>query len=604
MKQIAKILGLLLLFGIVASAYADPLYVSYTEKFNVSADVSGDGSTTYAINNLTGYITINNTATSVDDTLSDVWVAVNISNNISGLTLVHNGAPKGVFLKDSAPAYTGLPAGLTYIHIPVLSNSNYVQYKFEINTSITGVPILVDEAYSTTKVPARKLSNWTVSMNISRNISSLPSTNSVVNVRMTKYLSNDSNNYGDSTWNFLNITGASSDQGSTAIWDSPYATITTTDAINWTGVVLNSTQNGTIEFNVSANNTHQDRNSTEKKYGFAVIFFDYNGTISNTTIDGVYAAGNGVISATKNGPYKNETTGKYTLWYENATFNNSAKQYYFNLTKTNLWAVNGSNPTTLDPFDSSLLIGGSSHVFPLNINIAPGDAWNSDTFNFTFDRVPVVWANCTFTVADSNITLLNRTVHEYDSEYGSSYIVVEEIYVVGSYLIKVTKHIIPNADGTYDVYIVVENIGSQESPFVYAYDLIPQNFVVSDMSVNKSSMLNNSGNHSISNPDYNMSIYWALNPLSPNADGDGNYTDATEINDGSTVVIHYNLNGTGEFKPTDAFIVGIDPTHSLLPTTSPKMVLVSGAVSNNFEPLLALFGALLSVGIILRIRIK
>ena len=70
------------------------------------------------------------------------------------------------------------------------------------------------------------------------------------------------------------------------------------------------------------------------------------------------------------------------------------------------------------------------------------------------------------------------------------------------------------------------------------------------------------------------------------------------------VIIHHKLNGTEEFKPTDAFIVGIDPTHSLLPTTSPKIVLVSGAVANNFEPLLALFGALLSVGIILRIRIK
>jgi hypothetical protein len=32
------------------------------------------------------------------------------------------------------------------------------------------------------------------------------------------------------------------------------------------------------------------------------------------------------------------------------------------------------------------------------------------------------------------------------------------------------------------------------------------------------------------------------------------------------------------------------------------MVLVSGAVANNFEPLLAVFGALLSVGIISRMK--
>ena len=187
MKQIAKMLGLLLLFGIVASAYADPLYVSYTEKFNVTANVSGDGSTDYVINNLTGYITINNSATTVEDTLSDVWVAVNISNNITGLIEVNDTTPKGYSIEDSAPGYTDLPTGLTYIHIPVLPNGTYLILKFGIDTNATniGCPILVDEAYSATKIPAGKVSNWTVYMNISRNTTALPTTDTVVNVEMT-----------------------------------------------------------------------------------------------------------------------------------------------------------------------------------------------------------------------------------------------------------------------------------------------------------------------------------------------------------------------------------------------------------------------------------
>ncbi|AEF96840.1 hypothetical protein [Methanotorris igneus] len=613
MKKMLIGLGLLIVFGMIAVVSANPLYVDYTEKYNVSAYVSGDGSTIYSINNITGYITINNTATDINDTLYDVWVAVNISNNITGLTLVYNGTPKGVFIESSAPAYTGLGSADLYIHIPILLPNSYVQYSFGINTSKFGVPILVDEAYSADKIPAGKESNWTVYINISRNTSALPDPNTVVYVNMTKYLSNDSNNYGSEYWTKLNISGVSSTQGTTTLWDGPYFTGAANDSLNWTGVILNNAQNGTIEFNVTGINTYQNRSPIKLKYGFAVITFSYDGTVSGSKICGIYATGMGRINAVKDGPYKNTTTGKYNIWYENATIENTASSYAFNVTRMNLWAINGSDPTNVNPFNSSLLIPGSSHSFTPYTLINPGESWSTGTYNFTFDDVPVVWANCTFTVAEDNITLLNRTVHAYDSEYGSSYIVIEEIYVVGSYLIKVTKHIIPNSDGTYDVYLVVENIGSEKSPYVYVYDLIPNNFNVSNMWVNRSEMLaqhadgdpnnNYTGNKTLSG-DYSLSYWWALNSIYPNADGDGDYNDATEINNNQTVVIHYTLNGTGEFKPTDAFLVGIDPKHSLAPSTSPKTVLAGGAVSNNFESLLALASGMIGIGAILRRKTK
>ena len=251
MRKMLTDLGLLVVFGMIAAVSANPLYVDYIEKYNVSANVSGDGSTSYSINNITGYITINNTAADITDTLSDVWVAVNVSNNISELRLVHDGTPKGVFIESSAPAYTGLGSADLYLHIPILPNNSYVQYSFSINTSAPGigVPILVNEAYSADKIPAGKESDWTIYMNISRNTSALPNPNTVVHVNMTKYLSNDSNNYGSEYWNKLNISEViSKNQGTTALWDGPYFTGAANDALNWTGVVLNSSQIGTIEF--------------------------------------------------------------------------------------------------------------------------------------------------------------------------------------------------------------------------------------------------------------------------------------------------------------------------------------------------------------------
>ena len=141
--------------------------------------------------------------------------------------------------------------------------------------------------------------------------------------------------------------------------------------------------------------------------------------------------------------------------------------------------------------------------------------------------------------------------------------------------------------------------------------MIPNNFTIVagptvynrsmlNYSAHNNQSLNYSGTTNITNNDrYNLSIYWALNPLNGGADGDGE-ADDWEINNRSGVLINYTVNGTGTFIPSDLYIVGIDPTHSLLPTTSPKMVMVGGSSGNNYEVLLALLTGI--VGVILVVR--
>ncbi|MBW9221957.1 hypothetical protein KKP97_02795 [Methanothermococcus sp. SCGC AD-155-C09] len=595
-------IGILLLIGMLSAVSADPLIVTYTEKYNMSANVSGDGTTEYTIHNLTGYLIINNSAQ--NDTLSDVWVAINISNNTDEPYVAYNGTLRKVFIENSAPAYTGLPSGLTYVHIPILPNNRYVEVAIPLNTSVGGVPILVNESYSAEKVPANKIVTWNVSLNISKN-DSLLSTSTQVNVTLIKYLSNDSNHYGDPIWTLLNISNETSNQGTPTVFDGPYFT-GTNDALNWSGVILNSTHNGSLSFTVTANNSYTGRNATEVNYGFAVIFFEFNETFGNVTVEGVYAVGDGRPEVYKRGPEMDTSTGEYILWYENTSFKNEGDNYYYNITEVNIWAVNGSNPTNLDPFSG--LISGSNNTETPNAILAPGSIWTSQNYNFTFNGVPVIWANYTFRIVDDNITTMpyNTTVNEYHDEYNSSYIIVEKIYIVGSYLIKVTKKVKTNPDGTYNISIVVENIGGETSPDVYVYDLIPNNFTIvgNNTTVNDPNMLNKSEimPYTGSNSRYNQSIYWALNPLTGGADGDGWYTP-TEINNNQTVLINYTLNGTGKYLPSDLFIVGIDPTHSLLPTTSPKTILVGGSDGKNFEVLLALLTGIIGMGIIVR-RLK
>ncbi|HID47219.1 MAG TPA: hypothetical protein EYP47_00710, partial [Methanococcaceae archaeon] len=467
MKNSWKFLvAILLLLGMLSVVAANPLVVTYQERYNITANVSAEGTIDYSLHSLIGYLVINNTASK--DILSDVWVAIDIQNNVSEPKVVHDTTPKGVYITNSVPAYTGLPDGLTYVHVPILPNKTYVEIVIELNKSKIGIPIIVNEAHSITKVPAYKMVTWNVTFNISRNVSVLPSEDTQVYVNVTKYLSNDPNHYGSSYWTYLNISNAKASMGDIELWDSRYFNGTAKDALNWTNVVLSKLRDkeiiGSLNFAVTANNSYTGREAIEVPYGFAVIFFDFSGSVSNTTVKDVYAIGDCEVIVDKRGPELDTTTGQYILWYENTSFKNAGNEYYYNITKVNIWAVNGSDPEKLNPFDKSLWINGSNYSLSPNIIKGPGEIWSSDNYNFTFPGVPVVWANYSFKIAEESITLLQHVVNEYQDEYGSSYIVVEKIYLVGSYLIKVTKTIKTNEDGTYTIYIVVENIGSHKSP--------------------------------------------------------------------------------------------------------------------------------------------
>ncbi|MEM2586498.1 MAG: hypothetical protein QXW66_06575, partial [Archaeoglobaceae archaeon] len=86
-------------------------------------------------------------------------------------------------------------------------------------------------------------------------------------------------------------------------------------------------------------------------------------------------------------------------------------------------------------------------------------------------------------------------------------------------------------------------------------------------------------------------------------DGDGSYEDWQEISDNKTVVIFYQIAGSGDFKALDAFIVGIDPMYSLNEQTSPKITLVSGAKATSYETTFAAI-AFVSMGVIFIAHIR
>jgi hypothetical protein len=253
-------------------------------------------------------------------------------------------------------------------------------------------------------------------------------------------------------------------------------------------------------------------------------------------------------------------------------------------------------------------------TFIVQKNLEPQDRLTKN-WSFVFDVVkyksaPIVWANCTFKV----INCPCKGWWSENSTKDERYLIVEKIYVIKNFLVKVTKHVIWNETAkAWDVYIVVENIGGEDSPNLWIYDLIPENLSMVngdwDWSTFDADWINNSnkligwGNTSSNLPSgYGEGVYWHISSLNHSADGDGAYDDWSEIANNQSVVIHYQMNGTGEFHPIDAFVIGIDPMFSMNSQTAHKITLVSGAKATSYESLMALLTGVV-VGFIKYIRV-
>jgi len=633
------------LTGLAQSA---PLDVSIEEKINTTvnmSDISGGAASFTYSTNVTGYINVTNKGT---DYLYDVWVAIDLANNANTPSLYFENASSTPTLDCSSPF--DIPSNLVdgynfnysnadcILHIPLLKPNEVVSIFYDVDDSAMntddGSPFIISERYSASKVPANRDVSWKVYLNVSLNETwlgntALPNSLWCFNLSIEKYLSNQSNHFGSENWTSLGpISNPSTNKGSTSLGSSPYVTNTPSNTkLNIDNICLNNTADDNkyvnITFNVTGNNTGvAGHNYLFEPFGFATFNFNLcnGGNVSGTKILDVFAIGNASVSANKTGPNYNSTIGDYVDWNESATFKNTANGLVYVLTNLSLWAVN----TTGGFPDMSDVISGSEHynLVPDEETpnyIGPGSGWATQNYTFQNSKVPVVWANVTFKLIESQNQgwwANNTTMNDYNATYGSNYIVIERIYVIGTYLIKVTKHVLLNQsysdkNATYDVYLVVENIGGQKSPYVYVYDMIPDNFSKHNWDgnwtdkddgnwINDTSMFVTYGEKSNPMSGYSFGVYWGLNPLEPNADGDGNYTDWNEISNNQSVIIFYQINGTGDYRLLDAFVVGIDPVLSINEQTSPKITIVSGSAASNYEVLFAMLATSIALVAIVR----
>ncbi|MEM2086071.1 MAG: hypothetical protein QXF06_01540 [Archaeoglobaceae archaeon] len=631
-KKAGMIMAVIITIITIGTAIAAPLDIVIEEKVNTTVQpleyTSVSGLSFTYTTNVTGYVNITNTcktgSSCEGQTLYDIWIAVKLVNNSTGCSLFYNGSSSQVSVGPSLTIPDKInKAGVfntsnanCFIHIPLLKPNEIVSVFYDVDDDEmkinNGAPFIVEEKYEPSKIPARGEYTWKVYFNVSLNetwwektaLGSLSGNNVLLNI--TKYLNNQTAHFGSDKWVTLGpISAQSTNKGSLQLWNGGY-TNSNNDALNITGITLST---GDPHVNITFNVTGNYTNSTASPYyfepfGFAVFSFEVEGNISGTQIVDVFAIGDASINVTKYGP--NATN----YWFGNASVTNTASGLTYVLTNVTMWATPQTDfTTTPTPIITPI-------SWEPNANLEPnGGSWNTSQgspqgISFQYNQVPIIWANATFKlIKDSSAGWDfsgSKTLNDTNATYGSNFIVVEKIYIIGTYLVKVTKHVLYNSTAStdtnvFDIYLVVENIGGEESPYVYLYDLIPDNFgkyngdndwtSQNDGDWVKLTEMYAGFGSQLFNPlfmdTYKEGYYWRLMPIAYGANGDGEYNDNTEINNKQTVVIFYQLAGSGDFKVLDAFIVGIDPMYSLNEQTSPKITLVSGAKATSYENTLA-----------------
>ncbi len=547
--------------------YIAPLQIIVYEEYG-SKTTSGYESTA-TITEGYGYINISNNDPS-GDFYNDVYVAVDLSSaivNDSGyLHIIQNTTGGNVSIIDNSsliPEEYKINRGADrYIYVEKLPVNTSVLVRYKINLTQT-LPLSLQEEISPDKIIATYQQEWQVNLTVFLNTS----IQNNITFNLTKELSNSSSNYGSENWTNMSLVYISSTQG------LPFQPNPTT--LNWNNIVLNSSvPNASLVFNVSAKSNVS--NTTLQDYGYALIKTNVR-RMSNLTIVDVFALNPSGIGADKahNGTDK---------WVINATYYDFSNIVKGNVTYIAVWATEGN-------LSNESIIPNSLKEEEPNVTVLPYATymiWNNITYNDT----PTVWANVTFKMIPDRKRGYNVS-DGINNSYNLNYTLIEQIYVVRGYLIKATKKIEKTENG-YIVYVILENVGSDKTPYVYVYDLIPNNFTVQSIEVINSSLLvetqdgqNYSGKINEGLPsEYSTSYYWAFKSLNPYADGSGDPNDTTEIQQNQSVVIKYILTGSGDLRDTDLFLAGVDPRHSLSKYTVNKITLNFDILFNNKETFL------------------
>ncbi|MEM4267901.1 MAG: hypothetical protein QXK37_03630 [Candidatus Woesearchaeota archaeon] len=489
---------------------------------------------------------------------------------------------------DSATKFgnqtAGMPGQTIIIYIPELLQGNYSTFYYNVSCTSLSPPVNIDTNYSNydhgfnRKVLAGY--NWTITQSVTNNNTAGLN---ISNVNITLTAQNVI--WNTSTFNFTleelwphgdytNVTGNGS---------SKY---------QWTWTPLG----GLIPWNSSTYINFTMRAPYSVPFSASYlglqesITYEVNYLLSNLTLNEVNASSDINFSFEKRISQPSDNELNHNVTWEIRPQVNTPLNISFDLLKVTLWVTNSSDPNEyLTPFGYLNYNYSGTPLKEINATTSwePGAYWY---FNYTdgsnaTNPPPIVWMKPFWLIANKNGQIVNYTTSRAGNDVYLKY-----IYVVNGYWLEVRKNVTNIGEGQYQINITVENIGNGWTPqweVVTVYDFVPQEFTAWDMQPSPYDCPTGSNcrNQSVSGSDFTgMTYEWmiahkpnmnsSLGPkFGPDAVSEENYSWS----------VAYKVNGTGPFKVSQLYIVGLDPLKVDGASASPIITIISGIQSRTNE---------------------
>ncbi len=530
--------------------------LSYT-LYNASGQVANLGAANQVFNN----VLINVTSVTVDGDYNEgvVYATLRINGTQSTINQLNGTQLQNLTLNDTQRRYVVL-------HIPEIRASQSVEFAYNISSVYVEPPLDINTTYTNSEFQTKVLAGEYFGVrDTATNVAPVGAL-TILNITIEALSVNVSNGTTSQLFNFtLHNLSATGD----------YANVYGNGTNNRTWYWVTNAGNIPIgqTFNISYLVRAPDTVSSSGTFAAIRQNLTYriDATASNVSLAGVRARAEINFSTTKQIISPQDNLSNNNVTWRSVPSVGSYQNITFTLEKVSLWVT-----STLDP---NQIANSLNTTYTINSPINMSTSWvgSSWLFNFTdgssdSNPPPIVWIKPYWIIQNAGGQVVNQSITINGTD-----IYIKYIYVVNGYWLEVFKNVTSAGESSYNIKVHVHNRGNGHTPqnlTVTVYDFIPTEFTAYGFSPSFNNASNVSGQFTGTAYQWDVGLRTNLSTsFAPN--GDPSNLDEYYLN--------YSVNGSGDFRVTDLYIIGLDPRKIENAGAHEGIAVLSGIASTSKE---------------------
>jgi hypothetical protein len=454
----------------------------------------------------------------------------------------------------------------TVLHVPELRSGQSSVFNYNVSSLLVEPPLDINTTYTNplyeTKVLAGERFNV---LDVATNVADVGAL-TVINITIYALPVNVSNG---TAWELHNFTL----QNLSATGD--YANVAGNGSNDrlWSWV----TNGGSIPIGQSFNISYQveapDSVPTSGTYPAVQqnLTYTINATASEVAVESIRARAEISFNTSKQIISPQDNLSNNNVTWRSVPNVGSYHNMTYTLEKVTLWVTNTRDPNQVS--------SGLNTTYYPNTQINQTTSWAGSAWLFNFtdgssdsNPPPIVWIKPYWIIQNTGGQVVNQSITRNGTDVYLKY-----IYVINGYWLEVEKNVTSAGNDMYSIQVHVHNRGNGHTPqnlTVTVYDFIPSEFAAWNFTPTYNNLSNVSGQFNGTAYQWDVGLRTNLSTsFAPSGDALG--LDEFWMN--------YTVNGTGDFKVSDLYIVGLDPRKVDNAGASETVTVLSGVASTSKE---------------------